>query len=179
MSKVLLEGLDHKDFKGQIKPIVTVDEYVSKMGKNKDIVTITFTVKSKIAGDDLIIWFERGYDWVLDASLSDGEVSVGQWLVFVEMNRRSTVPARLVELLDDLETLTELELDEWTVIVENEEYKPDVDILKDVIILNPGKYAEVKETELNEFRNLSGLEPKKIYEDIDSDIKDYIAKAGL
>ena len=86
---IINESLDYMDMKDQVEPTITVDEYAAKMGKDKDIVTVTFTVHSKLAADDLVTWFERGYDWVLDASVSDGELEPGEWLVFVEMDRRS------------------------------------------------------------------------------------------
>jgi len=163
----ITEGLDFNDMEGQVEPTVTVDEYEAKMGKNSDIVTLSFTVKSEQAGQDLVDWFERGYDFVLDASLSDGEVSTGQYIVFVEMNRRSTVPERIVELIKDLKTLTGLKLTDWTVEVEDEGYDPDEKILRQVIICNPGEYRQEKEKEdeLNEMRNIAGLQPKAVYEE--------------
>ena len=98
-SKILNEGLDYLDMVGQIDPKISVDEYEAKNGKDSDIVTIAFTVNSEAAGNDLVDWFERGYDWIVDASLSEGEISPGKSLVFVELNRRSTVPLKIVELL--------------------------------------------------------------------------------
>ena len=137
----ITEGLDFHDMENQVMPNLSVDEYAAKMGKDSDIVTLAFTVKSEAVGNDLVDWFERGYDWVLDASVSEGEIEVGKYLVFVEMNRRSTVPARIVELLKDLKTLTNIKLTEWTVQVDDEEYDADEEILKQVIICNPNKYT--------------------------------------
>ena len=85
---VLNESLDYMDMKDQIGDTITVDEYSAKMGKDKDIVTITFTTHSKLAAEDLVTWFERGYDFVLDASVSEGELEPGKWLVFAELDRR-------------------------------------------------------------------------------------------
>jgi translation initiation factor IF-2 len=117
------------------------------MGKDSEIVTIAFTVKNKNAGEDLADWFERGYDFVLDAQVSDGELSTGKYLVFVEMNRRTTVPERIVTLLDDMETLTNMKLKEWTVVFDEEEYEPDADILKQVLTISPHKYRQENENE--------------------------------
>lgn len=177
---LIYEGLDFHDMEGQLDPLVTVDEYAAKMGKDSDIVTLSFIVKSEAAGNDLVDWFERGYDYVLDSSLSEGEVSSGRWLVFVEMNRRSTVPARIVELLKDLKTLTNLKISEWTVQVNDEDYEPEEQILRQVIICNPNEYKieKEKEEELNEMREAAGLQTKPIYEK-DSELKDFISKAGL
>lgn len=173
MNKILTEGLDYEDMQGQVEPKVTVDEYAAKMGKDKDIVTVTFTVNSKLAGEDLVSWFERGYDFVLDASASEGEIEPGKYLVFVEMNRRLAVPERIIELLDDLQTLTAFKLKDWTVEVDDETYDADVDILKQVIICNPNEYKieEEQEEELNEMRTIANLSTKKIHSD-----NEYITK---
>ena len=173
MNRILTEGLDYEDMQGQIEPKVTVDEYSAKMGKDKDIVTVTFIVNSKMAGDDLVSWFERGYDFVLDASVSEGELEPGKYLVFVEMNRRLAVPERIIELLEDLQTLTAFKLKDWTVEVDDETYDADVDILKQVIICNPNEYKieEEQEEELNEMRTIANLSTKKIHSD-----NEYITK---
>ena len=163
MTKIINEGLDYHDMKGQLVPTVSVDEYSASMGKDSDIVTLAFTAKGKDVGEDLSDWLEGGYDFVLDAQVSDGEVSPGKYLVFVEMNRRSTVPERIIELLKDLKTLTDLKLDDWTIVVDDKEHKADEQTLKQVIICSPGKYREIEgaddEEEINEMRELSGLEP--------------------
>ena len=178
--KLLLEGLDYHDMIGQIEPKVTVDEYAAKMGKDSDIVTITFTVNSKLAGDDLVGWLERGYDYILDASISDGEIEPGKYLVFAEMNRRTTVPERIINILDDLQTLTDLKLTDWIVSVEDEEHDADSELLKQVMVLSPHEYKKdkEKEEELNEYRELSGLNVKKLYED-DEYIKRIKSMAGM
>lgn len=184
MKKIINESLDYMDMEDQIKDTMTVDEYAAKMGKDKDIVTITFTTHSKLAAEDLVSWFERGYDFVLDASVSDGEINPGEYLVFVEMDRRSKVPERIINLLSDLETLTGLKLKDWTVEVEGDEYEADQEILKDVIILNPNKYEEEKEgssvddEDLNEMRLRAGLEVKSVYTE-DEYIKNLQALARI
>lgn len=180
MSKnILNEGLNYHDLINQIVPEVKVDEYSAKMGDDDEIVTLSFTVKGRQVGEDLVDWFERGYDYVLDAQVSDGEITSGKYLVFVELNRRSSVPSRICELIDDMVTLTDLPLKDWTIIVDDEEYDADPEQLKNVIILSPHQYRLDNEEELNEMRNLSGLEQKKIFGEPDIELKNYLAKAGL
>jgi len=86
---ILNESLDYLDMENKVYPILSIDEYAAKMGEDKDIITLTFIVKSKLVGEDLVTWFERGYDFVLDASVSEGELEPNKYLVFVEMDRRS------------------------------------------------------------------------------------------
>lgn len=178
---ILNESLDYLDMEGQVKDTVTVDEYAAKMGQDKDIVTLTFTVNSKLAAEDLVAWFERGYDWVLDASVSDGELEPGKWLVFVEMERRSKVPDRIVTLLDDMGTLTGYKLKDWNVEVEGDEVDADPELIRQKMILNPNQYedkTEGTEEQMNEMRVRAGLEPKVSYVE-DEYIKNLKAIAGM
>jgi len=179
--RIINEGLDYLDMVDQIEPKVSVDEYAAKMGKDSDIVTLAFIVNSEAAGNDLVDWFERGYDWILDASLSEGELSPGKYLVFVEMKRRTKVPERIVELVDDLETLTELTPEDWTISVDEQEHDADVEALKQVIPISPHEYREenAEEEELNEMRRRAGLETVNLYGKPDSEIQAYVAMAGL
>lgn len=182
MAKIIVnEGLDYMDMEHQIEPSVSVDEYSAKMGKDSDIVTLAFIVKSEAAGNDLVDWFERGYDWILDSSLSEGELSPGKYLVFVEMKRRTKVPKRIVELLDDLETLTGMTVDEWVVTIDEQDYPADAEILKEVITISPHEYREEneEEKELNEMRHRAGLDTVSSYGEPDSELKAFISMAGL
>jgi hypothetical protein len=178
----LSEGLSYHDLEGQLVPTVTVDEYEANMGKDDEIITLAFTIKNQFAADDLCGWFERGYDWVLDAQTSEGEVKPGYYLVFVEINRRTTAPARIIELISDLETLTNLPLKDWTIIVDKEDYEPNEDVLKQVIVTSPQKYREKEqseESELNEMRQAAGLDTVNVYAEPDALLKSFKSMAGL
>lgn len=179
--KIILEGLDYMDLEGQLEPHLSVDEYSAKMGKDSDIVTLAFTVKSEAAGDDLVDWLERGYNFILDAQVSEGEINRGKHLVFAELERRTTVPARIIELLNDLETLTGYKAKDWTVEIDEEEYDADENILKQKIILSPKEYRvdEEREEDLNEMRTIAGLKTTKIHDAQDVEIKNFKAIAGL
>lgn len=180
---IITESLNYLDMEGQVFPIVSVDEYAAKMGADKDIVTVTFMVKSKLVADDLVTWFERGYDYILDASISEGELEVNKWLVFVEMERRSWVARRLIGLIRDLETLTGMPVEEYTLNIDTEEYPMEIDIMKQKIILNPAKYEIEKEVEveeeLNEMRLKAGLDHKESETPKDEYIKSLQASAGI
>jgi hypothetical protein len=141
--QIINEGLDYKDLVGQLEPELSIDEYVAKMGDDAHVITLAFIVNSEAAGNDLVEWFERGYSFILDASLSEGEIAIGKYVVFVEMNRRSNAPERIIELLEDLETLTDFSLDDWTIEVDEEEYSADEATLKRVMVLSPHDYREV------------------------------------
>lgn len=176
----LNEGLDYHDLKGQVEPTITVDEYAAKMGKDADIVTVTFIVNSKLAAKDLTAWLELGYDFVLDASVSTGEIEPGKYLVFMELRRRSRCIDRILEVLQDLRTLTDIPLQDWTVMVEDEPYEPQEEVLKQVISTYPQEYREKieKKKEIDDFKEIAGLDISNEREQ-DAEIKDFKAIAGL
>jgi hypothetical protein len=180
-NKIINEGLDYHDFEGQIKPYVSIDEYSAKMGEDSEIVTLAFTVSSEQAGIDLSDWFEKGYDFVLDSQVSEGETNDGEFLVFVEMERRTKTPARIIELLDELETLTDLSLDDWTIMIDDTEHAADINILTKNIMLSPHEYRKKVEHEedLNEMREIAGLSTKPIFKEHDTELKTFKNLAGL
>jgi hypothetical protein len=177
--KKIMESLDYQDFAGQINYRVSVDEYSAKIGTDDEIVTLSFIVKGSQASKDLVDWFERGYNFIIDAAVSEGELIPGKYVVFVEMRRRTKVPDQIYELLEDLETLTDLKVTDWTVTVNDEDYDCDVEQLKQVIVLSPHEYRKEKETELNEMREMSGVPTKNIFTEKDTLLKDFLSKAGL
>jgi hypothetical protein len=102
------------------------------------------------------------------------------------MDRRSKVPNRIITLLSDLETLTDLKLKDWTVDIAGDETAAKEELIKEKMILNPNEYKmenevaeeEVDEEELNEMRLRAGLEPKTSYVE-DEYIKNLKAIAGM
>jgi hypothetical protein len=83
------------------------------------------------------------------------------------MDRRFKVPERIVEILDDLNTLTDMPLKDWEVEIDGETYDANEKILRQVIIVNPNEYTIDKENEedLNEMRLRAGLDTHQVYND--------------
>ena len=107
------EGLEHGDLNRLIHSKLHIDEFKSKMGDDADIVILSFKVGGKEPATDLMNFIERGYDWVLDADISSGELDDGEYLVFVELERNQKVPEHIMKLLSDLMNLTEQDIGEW------------------------------------------------------------------
>jgi hypothetical protein len=166
----LSEGLNHKDMVGLIKPTVHIDEFVSKMGNDDDIATVSFYTKNSRVADDLVEWFEKGYDFVLDADRSPGEIKPNRYLVYVEVKRRSSLPKQIEELVNDLASLTEYESSDWTVKYDDSEMDFDVEYLESRLLLSPREYRINKEADLNTMRESAGLKTKSVYDKTDKDI---------
>lgn len=109
------EGLEKNDLKRLIVPELHIDEYKSKMGKDEDIVVLSFKVGGREPALDLVNFLEKGYDWVIDSDISAGEMDDGDFIVFVECDRDNDLPSRILQLLEDLINLTDQKLEDWKV----------------------------------------------------------------
>ncbi len=178
---MLNEGLEYMDLERQVLPLVSIDEYKAKVDSDDELITLSFITKGKQQAEDLAEWFDRGYDWIVDSEPSEGELAPGKFVVFVELPRRSTAPERIIELLDDLETLTNLSVDDWTLKIDDEDYEADPEVVRKHVTLSPHDYREKHENELNEMRSLSGLEIKPIFDSNqhDEELKNFKSLAGL
>jgi len=94
------------DLRDLVDNILEIDGYKSKMGADKDIVTVAFATKTKESADDLASFIERGYTFVLDADATSGEQADGTYKVFVEIQRDDSVGEQIMELANGLENLT-------------------------------------------------------------------------
>ena len=104
----LNEGLLAGDLKFLVDNIFEVDSYASKMGEDKDIVVLSFTVNSQNPANDLVEFVENGYDFVLDADISPGELDDGKYKVFVEIERNKRIHEQILELLNGVKNLAEI-----------------------------------------------------------------------
>lgn len=175
---LLLEGLEYQDLDGMLKPTIHVDEFASKMGDDDDIIVVSFFVRSKLAARDLMTWFEQGYEWILDADVSPGEISPGRYLVYVEMRRRSAAPRQVAGMLDDLNTLTEFKTSDWTIHSNNKSMPFTEENFASMIPLSPKEYRRQHEKDLNEMRAAAGLDTVQIYER-DQDIRALQSASGI
>jgi hypothetical protein len=176
----LFESLGFKDLEGMMKPTVHVDEFSSKMGDDDDIVVISFFVRDAQAAKDLMMWFEKGYDFVLDADRSPGEIKPGRYLVYVEIRRRSTAGGHVEQLLDDLNTLTEFEsAADWTMHYRGKNVQFTRDTFDSTVPLTPKTYRDRYEKDLNEVRTAAGIPVVTTYDKKDRALQAIQSAAGI
>jgi len=176
--RLLSEGLEYKDMVGMMKPTIHVDEFASKMGDDDDIIVISFFVRAKQAARDLMNWFEKGYEWVLDSDVSPGEIRPGRYLVYIEIRRRSTAGEKIAGAIDDLSTLTEFTPQDWAMHYEDRESPFDRATFDRLVPLSPKEYRKKKESDLNEMRAAAGIDTVQIFER-DPEIRVIQSAAGI
>jgi hypothetical protein len=100
------ESLRAADLRGFIKKVIEIDAFKSKIGDDEDIVTISFTVDHEDPAKDLENFIEMGFDFVLDADVSPGELDDGTYKVYVELERTRHAPEQIREILDGVEKIS-------------------------------------------------------------------------
>ena len=102
-------SLREGDLRDMMDNVFEIDSFSSKMGADKDIVTLSFSLKEKAPADDLMNFLERGYGFILDADVTSGEQSDGTYKVFVELARDNDVHNNILEIIDGVKNLSEIE----------------------------------------------------------------------
>lgn len=141
----LYEGLEAGDLARLVDPTVTVDEYKSKIGKDDDIIVLSFKVQGKNPALDLVSFIEKSYDWVLDADASSGELDDGTYLVFVEIDREESAADQLVELVTDMVNLVDIPLEEWQfrTVKPSGQASANIEELRSLIPMTVAEYQNV------------------------------------
>lgn len=102
----LNEGLRPLDLKDMVYPIIEVDTYRSKMGEDRDVCVLSFQASDRNPAKDMMEFIEKGYNFVLDADVSSGENSKGEYHIFVELDRTPKLPEQIQEIAYGIKKLT-------------------------------------------------------------------------
>ena len=86
------------DLRNMVSHVVEIDRYKSKMGDDKDVTVLSFTVENRDVAKDLMGFIEKGYKYVLDADTSPGELGNGKYKVFAELERTRRVIDQIVDI---------------------------------------------------------------------------------
>ena len=99
------------DLEHLIKPLVSIDEYDSKLGKNEEVIVVTFFAKDEDPGKDLNSFIQKGNPSILDVELSPAPSEDGSYLIFAEFLRNEQFPKELMDLVDSITPL--VKIDKW------------------------------------------------------------------
>ena len=112
--QIVKEGLKAGDLDGVVSKRFSVDQFKSKMGEDRNIMVLAFTVDGMAPAKDLERFAETGYKEVLDADATPGTLADGKHRVFVEFARVEKVDQHIRKFLDDLKNLTNIDIFEFT-----------------------------------------------------------------
>lgn len=104
-----MSGLRAGDLEYLVKPVFEIDSFKSKIGNDEDIVVLSFTVEDQEPAKDLESFIEMGYDFILDADVSPGELDDGKFRVYVEMERTRRAPEQIMEIIRGVQKVAALD----------------------------------------------------------------------
>ena len=102
----LFEGLREGDLERLVLPMVSVDEYDSKL--DDDSIVIAFFVEDREPAQDLNRFIQKGATALLDTDVSPAPNEDGYYMVFVEMLRDEQFTHKLIDTLESINSLTGL-----------------------------------------------------------------------
>jgi hypothetical protein len=102
----LFEGLKEGDLEDLVLPLISIDEYESKL--DDDSIVVAFYVSDREPAQDLNRFLQKGASAVLDTDVSPAPNEDGYYMVFVELLRDQKMPSKLISTLESLEGLTGL-----------------------------------------------------------------------
>jgi len=102
--KKINEGLRVHDLIKLVLPVISIDEYESKI--DPDAIVVGFFVDSEAPANDLSNFIEKGAYNVLDTEVSPSTDDNGNYVVFIELLRDEEFPTTLDNILKSIECLT-------------------------------------------------------------------------
>lgn len=136
------EGLKAGDLEGVVSKRFSVDQFKSKMGEDKNIMVLAFSVDGQAPAKDLERFAETGYKEVLDADATPGSLEDGKHRVFVEFARVENVDQHVRKFLDDLGKLADIETFEFTYHKRTVPFEASAKNLADVLPRTPEAYSQ-------------------------------------
>lgn len=150
----LKEGLKAGDLEGVISKRFSVDRFKSKMGDDRNIMVLAFSVEGQAPAKDLERFAETGYKAVLDADATPGTLEDGKHRVFVEFARTEKVDTEIRKFLDDLSKLTNIETFEFTYHKDPTPFEASAKNLADILPRTAISYTQkIQSMRLGEIKN--------------------------
>ena len=148
------EGLEAGDRDGVVSKRFSVDQFKSKMGEDRNIMVLAFTVDGIAPAKDLERFAETGYKEVLDADATPGTLEDGKHRVFIEFARVEQVSQHLGKFLEDLKKLTNIETFEFTYHKDPTPFEASAKNLSDILPRTPIAYTQkTQQMKLGEIKN--------------------------
>jgi len=106
----LIENLFPGDLNDLVLPLISIDEFESKIDDQR-IIVVAFFVFDKAPAEDLCAYIEKSNIATMDTEVSPATTSEGYYIVFVELKRDKKFPKELVDLVSQIDNL--VNIDNW------------------------------------------------------------------
>lgn len=107
----LTEGLVKGDLADLVMPIISIDEFNSKL--DEDAIVIGFYVVDKDPANDLNRFIQKSPVDLLDTEVSPAPDPNGYYMVFVEVVRSADFKKKLFSIIEEVSKLVDHDLEDW------------------------------------------------------------------
>jgi hypothetical protein len=165
----IIEGLKAKNLEHLILPLLSIDEYESKIDDRR-VIVVGFFVFDKDPAVDLSNFIDKSTSKVLDTEVSPAPTSEGYYVLFVEILRNEEFPKLLTTILSEVSNLCEIKKWQMQSPWHTEPTDISLESLQENLILNPEEIPEDKKDDNGKKIKKKSKKKKrksKVSEDID------------
>ena len=167
LDETLLAG----DLEGLVSHVFEIDSYKSKIGKDGEMVVLSFTVDEKAPADDLARFLEMGYDYIIDADPTNGPTDNGKFKVFVELKRSRYIAKEIFDILDGVSRLTKIDNFKFRYYKSFKSIPATMDNLSELVPTDQISYEDrIANSRLNNFSNFFNRSYLESIDVLDDDI---------
>ena len=168
---ILTESLRAGDLRNLVKKVFEIDSFKSKVGRDEDVCVLSFTVDEQDPARDLENFFEMGYNFILDADVTPGEMDDGKYRVYVEIERSRHLGEQISELVEGVKKLTGLEDMRFRYFKSFKSMAATAENLTAIVPKDKNSYnIATQENSLNNFSNFFGNSYAESIEVLDESI---------
>lgn len=121
MHSNISEGLRKHDLDDLILPMISIDEFESKIGDDNEVIVVGFYALNKDPALDLSRFIDRSVEDILDTDISTAPTDAGYFMIFVEIMRDEKFAQTIINIVEEMHTL--VNNDDWKFkVVHNDEF---------------------------------------------------------
>lgn len=109
----LTEGLRRGDLNGMVLPLISVDEFSSKID-DRTVIVVAFYAFEEDPAHDLSNFLERSPENPLDTDVSPAPTREGYYVTFVELRRNKQFTSTLLKMVNEINNLTDVKQWQFT-----------------------------------------------------------------
>jgi len=142
----LTEGLMPGTLDHLILPMISIDEYESKIDDRR-VIVVGFFVNDLDPADDLSMFIDKSSSDILDTEVSPSPTPDGYYMVFVEITRDSNFTKIVIEMLGQVENLCSITDWEMKCLGQNDLLPVDVKNMEANLILDVNEIPNIPDEE--------------------------------
>jgi len=147
--KTVSEGVKRKSLEHLIQPVLSIDEYESKIS-DKRVIVVGFFCGDKDPANDLSDFIDSSSLPILDTEVSPAPTPDGYYVVWVEIARSKKFPGIVKNLLKEVDNLTNIDDWKFQCPAQQDAVELDDENILQYIILDPAEILEPPEKQEND-----------------------------